>query len=98
MDRRASRIIASAPKIPLLGALIRSGVGLTGALLALVGYQAAIAMFGGLAVATLAWIILRWRVGSLGVDFARLGMRPRSSDAAFISERAAKMLSKSARG
>jgi uncharacterized membrane protein YphA (DoxX/SURF4 family) len=56
-------MIASAPKIPLLGALIASGVGLTGGLLALVGYESALAMFGGSAVATLAWIALHWREG-----------------------------------
>lgn len=54
-------MIASAPKIPLLGALIRAGVGLTGLLLALVGYESALAMLGGASVATLAWIALYCR-------------------------------------
>ena len=58
-------MIAGAPKIPLLGALIRSGVGLTGVLLALVGYESSLAMFGGSAVATLAWIALYCRDGRL---------------------------------
>lgn len=61
MQRRAARIIASAPKIPLLGALITSGVGLTGVLLALVGYNSALAMLGGSAVATLVWIAMYYR-------------------------------------
>jgi hypothetical protein len=63
MQRRAERIIASAPKIPLLAPLITSGVGLTGLLLGLVGYESALAMFGGSAVATLAWIALNRRAG-----------------------------------
>lgn len=54
-------MIASAPKIPLLGAVIASGVGLTGLLLATMGYSSALAMFGGGTVATLAWIALNWR-------------------------------------
>lgn len=58
-------MIAGAPKIPLLSALIRSGVGLTGVLLALVGYESALAMFGGSAVATLAWIALNRRESKL---------------------------------
>lgn len=61
MHKRAQRIVASAPKIPLLGPLIISGVGLTGIVLALVGYQSALAVLGGAAVATLAWIGLNWR-------------------------------------
>jgi hypothetical protein len=65
MQLRAARIVASAPKIPLLGALIRSGVGLTGVLLALVGYQSTLAMLGGAAVATLAWIVLHCGKGRL---------------------------------
>ncbi|HWB09259.1 MAG TPA: hypothetical protein VG826_08545 [Pirellulales bacterium] len=58
MQKRAARLIASAPKIPLLSAVIMSGVGLTGLLLSLVGYSTALAMFGGSAVATLVWIAL----------------------------------------
>ncbi|HVX64838.1 MAG TPA: hypothetical protein VHC19_29740 [Pirellulales bacterium] len=65
MQRRAARIVASAPKIPLLGALITSGVGLTGVLLALVGYNSALAMLGGSTVATLVWIALYYRELSL---------------------------------
>jgi hypothetical protein len=73
-------MIASAPKIPLLGAVIRSGVGLTGLLLSLVGYESSLAMFGGSAVATLAWIALYCREGKLDEkdeagDFYRLPSR-----------------------
>jgi hypothetical protein len=68
MHRRAARIIARAPKMPLLGALITSGVGLTGALLALVGYESALAMFGGAIVATLVWIALHRRQEKLEED------------------------------
>lgn len=65
MQRRAARIIASAPKIPLLGALITSGVGLTGLLLAAAGYETALAMFAGSAVATWALIVLNCRTGRI---------------------------------
>jgi uncharacterized membrane protein YphA (DoxX/SURF4 family) len=66
MQKRAARLIAEAPPVPCLGFLITSGVGLTGCLLALVGYQSTLAMFGGSAVATLAWIALHCRQGKLG--------------------------------
>jgi hypothetical protein len=59
-------MIASAPKIPLLGALITSGVGLTGLFLALLGYESTLAIIGGAAVASVAWIALYWREGNLG--------------------------------
>lgn len=58
-------MIASAPKIPLIGVLITSGVGLTGLLLAMVGYESGLAIFGGAAVATFAWIVLNYREGRL---------------------------------
>ena len=45
----------------MLSSLIASGVGLTGLLLALVGYESALAMFGGSIVATLVWIALHRR-------------------------------------
>ena len=45
----------------MLSSLITSGVGLTGLLLALVGYESALAMFGGSIVATLVWIALHRR-------------------------------------
>jgi hypothetical protein len=66
MQKRAERMIAAAPHVPLLGILIKSGVGLTGVLLALVGYSSTLAMFGGSAVATLAWIALHCRQDQLG--------------------------------
>ncbi|HVX15706.1 MAG TPA: hypothetical protein VHC22_31255 [Pirellulales bacterium] len=61
IQKRATRLVAAAPKIPLLGLAIRSGVGLTGILLALLGYETSLAMFGGMAVATLTWIVLSFR-------------------------------------
>ncbi|HEV3343295.1 MAG TPA: hypothetical protein VG125_23185 [Pirellulales bacterium] len=57
----------------LYDALITSAVGLTGALLALVGYESALAMFGGSAVATLAWIALHSREGKLGEQEETIG-------------------------
>lgn len=66
MQKRAARLIADAPQVPCLGFLITSGVGLTGCLLALVGYPSTLAMLGGSAAATLAWIALHCRPDQLG--------------------------------
>lgn len=56
MQKRAARLVECAPQVPLLGVLINAGVGLTGALLALLGYEASLAMFGGMAFAALAYM------------------------------------------
>ncbi len=56
MQKRAARLVESAPGVPLLAVLINAGVGLTGALLALLGYDASLAMFGGMAFAALAYM------------------------------------------
>jgi hypothetical protein len=56
MQKRAARLVERAPRVPLLGVLINAGVGLTGALLALLGYEASLAMFGGMAFAAVAYM------------------------------------------
>jgi hypothetical protein len=48
--------------------VITSGVGLTGILLAILGYESTLAMFGGSAVATLVWIALCRREAKLGEE------------------------------
>lgn len=80
IQKRATRLVATAPKIPLLGLLIRSGVGLTAVLLAVVGYETSLAVFGGAAVATFAWIVLTFREGKFRQE--RLGEDPLDAEMA----------------